>query len=193
MLSILGPQVANYLLTGKAPERIGSRSNTASPRNIYMCRDGKYVALSASTQTMAEKLFASIGRPDLINDPRFATNSDRVRNDDELDAIVAEFMRGQDRDAIVDHFSKSGVTVGIVADASELLTHPFVIERECIVAYPDEGMGELPMHNITPRLSGSPGSIRTPAPEIGQHTLEILSGVGVGPDEVEAFRSKGLV
>jgi formyl-CoA transferase len=193
MLSILGPQAANCLLTGKAPERLGSRSSIASPRNVYRCKDGRYVSLSASTQTMAEKLFASIGRPDLISDPRFATNADRVRNDEELDSIVGDFMRSRTRDDVLEHFDNAGVTVGMVADAGELLAHPFVVERESLVAFPDEEMGELPMHNVTPRLSGSPGSIRSPAPRVGQHTLEVLSEVGVDSDAVAVLRRKGIV
>jgi len=193
MLSVLGPQAANYLLTGKVAARMGSRSTIASPRNVYRCRDGNYISLSASTQTMAEKLFESIGRPELSKDPRFATNADRLRNDDVLDAIVAEFMRQRDCAEIIEHFDKAGVTVGIVADAAQLLSHPYVCERESIVALPDSQVGELPMHNVTPRLSGTPGSIRSPAPEVGEHTAEILRSVGVGKDEVDALRQKGIV
>lgn len=80
MLSVLGPQAANYAMTGRDPQRHGSRSGTTAPRNVYRSQDGKYVALSASMQVMAERLFRVIGREDLITDPRFATNSARVAN-----------------------------------------------------------------------------------------------------------------
>ena len=84
LFSILGPQSANYRLTGKVKPRTGSRSTNSAPRNAYLCKDGRYVSLSASIQKMAERLFRSIGRPDLIDDPKFRTNADRVRNAEEL-------------------------------------------------------------------------------------------------------------
>src|SRR4029453_7940924 len=80
LFALLGPQAANYRLTGKARERTGSRSTNAAPRNVYRCKDGKYVALSASTQKMAERTFRAIGRPDLITAPRLRTNADREKN-----------------------------------------------------------------------------------------------------------------
>ncbi|MBT7760616.1 MAG: CoA transferase, partial [Rhodospirillaceae bacterium] len=90
MLAILGPQGAEYQLTGQSAARSGSRSTTTAPRNTYRCKDGRFVALSASMQSMAERLFKTMGREDLINDPRFKTNADRVKNNDILDPIVGE-------------------------------------------------------------------------------------------------------
>src|SRR5947199_2329423 len=92
LFALLGPQAANYRLTGKVRERTGSRSTNAAPRNVYQCKDGKFVALSASTQKMAERTFRAIGRSDLITDPRFRTNADRVKNAAILDGILAEFI-----------------------------------------------------------------------------------------------------
>src|SRR4029079_8658461 len=87
LFHILGPQSANFRLTGKVKPRTGSRSTNSAPRNAYRCKDGRYVSLSASIQKMAERLFRSIGRPDLIDHPQFRTNADRVKNAKELDAI----------------------------------------------------------------------------------------------------------
>ncbi len=78
LFAILSPQAANYRLTGKVKPRTGSRSTNSAPRNAYRCKDGRYVCLSASIQKMAERLFRAIGRPDLIDDPRYRTNADRV-------------------------------------------------------------------------------------------------------------------
>ncbi|MDQ3025963.1 MAG: CoA transferase, partial [Pseudomonadota bacterium] len=92
LFHVLGPQAAAYRLTGKVKPRTGSRSTNSGPRNAYRASDGKYVALSASTQKMAERVFTSIGRSDLISDPRYRTNADRVKNAEELDAIIGEFV-----------------------------------------------------------------------------------------------------
>jgi formyl-CoA transferase len=193
ILSILGPQAANYALTGDVPPRIGSRSHTSSPRNVYACSDGKFVSLSASMQSMAEKLFQTIGRPELISDPRFATNTDRVRNDRELDPIVAEFMGQRTQAENLALFDEAGVTVGPVCDAADLADHPYIREREVVVALPDDEIGRVPMHNVTPRLSGTPGAIRSPAPKLGEHTAALLSELGLGPERQAELKQRGIV
>lgn len=193
MLSVLGPQAANYALTGKVPNRHGSRSGTTAPRNVYLCKDGKYVALSASMQAMAERLFQVIGRPDLIKDPRFATNTARVRNNDLLDPIVAGFMRGHTQAENLELFRKAGVTVGPVCDPAELMTHPFVAERECLVEVPDKDTGTLPMHNIPVRMSKTPGVLARPAPDLGADNEKILELLGLDHEAVASLRAKGTI
>ena len=193
MLSILGPQAANYRLTGKTPERTGSRSNMTAPRNVYPCSDGRYVALSASMQAMAERLFRVIGRPELIDDPRFSTNTARVANNDLLDPIVAGFMARHTQEEALELFGQAGVTVGPVCDAAELMAHPFVRERECLVELPDAEMGSLPMHNIPVRLSETPGVLARPAPELGANNAEILGPLGIDQAALTALRQRGVI
>ena len=193
IMAILGPQAANFALNGIVPARTGSRSNTASPRNVYETRDGAFVALSASMQSMAERLFRTMGRPELIDDPRFATNTDRIRHGAEIDAIVADFMRAHDQAELLEIFDKAGVTVGPVLDASGLGSDPYICGREALIALPDDEMGQLPMHNVTPRLSGTPGAIRTPAPQLGEHTAEILAQLGITPEAQTALKAGGIV
>jgi crotonobetainyl-CoA:carnitine CoA-transferase CaiB-like acyl-CoA transferase len=193
ILATLGPQVANYVLTNTVAPRIGSRSTTAAPRNVYECSDGKFVALSAAMQSMAERLFRTMGREDLIDDPRYKTNTERVRNDEELDPIVAEFMAQRTQAENLELFDNAGVTVGPVCDASDLVSHPYICEREAIVSVPDADMGQLPMHNVTPRLSRTPGAIRTPAPVLGEHTAELLAELQISSEEQESLKRAGVV
>ncbi len=193
MLSVLGPEAANHALTGQVAPRLGSRSNLSAPRSIYGCSDGHFVAMSASMQGMAERLFQAIGREDLIADPRFLTNADRVRNNDVLDAIIADFMARRTRQQNLDLFAAAGVTVGPVCDAADLAQHPYVIERESLVALPDADMGELPMHNVVGRLSRTAGAIRTPAPALGEHTTDILSSLGLDEATLARLRRDGAI
>ncbi|MGH7084239.1 MAG: CaiB/BaiF CoA transferase family protein [Acetobacteraceae bacterium] len=193
ILSVLGPGAANYALSGAAPVRHGSRSATTAPRNVYRCQDGKYVALSASMQGMAERLFRVIGRPDLITDPRFATNTARVENNDILDAIVAEFMQAHTQAENLALFGPAGVTVGPVLDPSELLTDPFVSERECLVELPDREMDRLPMHNVAMRLSETPGALARPAPELGADNEAVLGALGVTAAARADLRTRGVI
>lgn len=193
MLSVLGPEAANYALTGRVAPRLGNRSAISAPRSVYKCSDGQYVAMSASMQSMAERLFRVIGREDLITDPRFLTNADRIRNNDILDPIIADFMRQRTREENLALFGAAGMTVGPVCDAADLAHEPYVIERESIVVLPDDEMGELPMHNVVGRLSSTPGVIRSPAPELGQHTDEILADLGVDAAARAGLRQAGVV
>ncbi len=179
LFSILSPQAANYRLTGTVKPRTGSRSTNSAPRNAYICKDGKYVGLSGSIQKMAERLFRSIGRPDMIDDPRFRTNAARLANVEELDAIIGAFIIERTQAENVAFFEAAEVTIGPIYDTSQLMQDPHYIDRELIADYPDPDMGQLPMHHVVPRFLGTPGSIRTPAPELGQHNSELLTEVGI--------------
>ncbi len=178
VFAILGPQAANYRLTGKLKPRTGSRSTNSCPRNVYLCNDGKYVGLSASIQKMTERLFRSIDRPDLIEDPRYKTNANRVKNAADLDAIIGAFVAQRTQAENVAFFEKAEVTIGPIYDISQIVEDPHVIERELLADYPDADMGEFPMHHVVPRLSGTPGEIRSPAPRLGEHNRALLAELG---------------
>ena len=179
LFALLGPQAANYRLTRKVRERTGSRSTNAAPRNVYRCKDGKFVALSASTQKMAERTFRAIGRPDLITDPRFGTNADRVKNAPALDAILAEFIARRTQADNVAVLERAEVTVGPIYDISQIIEDEHLVDREIIADYPDADMGLLPMHHVVPRLLGTPGAIRFRAPSLGEHNKALLAELGV--------------
>ncbi len=193
LFHVLGPQAANYRLTGKVKPRTGSRSTNSGPRNAYRTKDGRYVCLSASTQKMAERVFTSIGRADLIDNPRYRTNADRVVNAAELDAIIGEFVAQRTQEENVAFFEQAEVTIGPIYDITQILEDPHFIEREVIADYPDAEMGDFPMHHVVPRLSGTPGSVRKPAPRLGQHNRELLHKAGVDDARYAKLLADGVV
>ena len=193
LFAILSPQAANYALTGKVRQRSGSRSSNSAPRNAYVCKDGAYVGLSGSIQKMAERLFRSIGRPELIDDPRFRTNADRLHNAGALDVIIGGFIGERTQAENVAFFEAAEVTIGPIYDAAQIMGDPHVVERELIAAYPDPEMGTIPMHHVVPRLLGTPGSIRTPAPRLGEHNRALLAEIGVGDTEYAALEADQVV
>jgi len=193
LFTMLGPQAAAYRLTGKLKPRTGSRSTNSAPRNVYRCKDGLYVALSASTQKMAERTLRAVGRPELIDDPRYRTNADRVRNAAELDAIIGAFVAGRTQAENVALFEQAEVTIGPIYDVSQILEDPHFAEREILADYPDEDMGAFPMHHVVPRLLGTPGAIRSPAPRLGQHNRELLSALGFDEARYREMVSGGTV
>jgi crotonobetainyl-CoA:carnitine CoA-transferase CaiB-like acyl-CoA transferase len=193
LLAILSPQAANFRLTGKVKPRTGSRSTNSAPRNAYLCRDGRYVSLSGSIQKMAERLFRSIGRPELIDDPRFRTNADRVKNADALDAIIGAFIAERTQAENVAFFEKAEVTIGPIYDTPQIMADPHVIARELIADYPDPDMGRFPMHHVVPRFAGTPGTIRTPAPTLGEHNRSLLAQIGVDDAAYSELVASGVV
>ncbi|MCB1489751.1 MAG: CoA transferase [Bauldia sp.] len=176
IFSLISVSAAQHRLTGEAMRRNGNQSTHAAPRNIYACSDGNYVAMSGSMQTMAERIFHTIGRPDLIDDPRFRTNDDRLAHKDELDAIIGEFIKRRSRDENLELFDAAGVTVGPVYSVAELVGHPYVVGREVLVESRDEDV-RLPMHNVVTRLSATPGGIWRAAPAVGADTESILAEI----------------
>lgn len=191
--SVLGAQAANFRLTGKVKPRTGNRSTNTAPRNAYRTGDGKWVCLSASTQQMTERLFRSIGREDLISNPRYRANAQRVKHAEDLDAIIGAFIQERTLAENLVFFEKAEVTIGPIYDVSELLEDPHAIASELIVEVPDEDMGAMPMHNVVPRLLGTPGAIRSPAPGLGEHNKELLAGLGMTAEEIGELIGEGVV
>jgi formyl-CoA transferase len=175
MLSILGPQVANYRLTGEVKARTGSRSSTTCPRNTYATADHKWLCISTSTQSMAQRLFAAIGREDMNTDSRYATNSARLQHVDEVDQVVGSFIRARTLADNLAFFARAEVTAGPVLDASDLASDAYVTGREALVEIEDDELGHVAVHNVVARLSATPGGFTRPAPKKGEHSREILA------------------
>jgi crotonobetainyl-CoA:carnitine CoA-transferase CaiB-like acyl-CoA transferase len=193
VFSVLGPEAAIHKLTGKIRKRVGSASEQSSPRNVYATKDGGWVAISASTQAMTERLFRAIGRADLNEDPGFKTNAERVKRRHEVDRIVGGFIEQRTLADAIAFFEEAGVTAAPVYDIAQFVEDPHVQERGIVVETPDDEVGDLPMHDIVPRLSRTPGVLRYPAPKIGQHNDEIYGRIGYSPERILSLRQQGVI
>jgi formyl-CoA transferase len=193
MISVLGPDAASYRVSGEKPVRTGSRSLTTSPRNVYGTSDGRFIAISASIQAMAERLFRAIGRADVIDDPRFRTNTDRVRNIDACDGIVAAWIAARTLAENMAVFEAAEVTATPIYEIDQLLDDPHVQARGIFVEVPDEDAGSVLMHNVIPRLSDTPGRLRSPAPSLGQHTRSVLESIGYDAARLAALAAEGVI
>ena len=191
--SILGPWAASYKISGKVPERIGNRSNVAAPRGIYKTKDNKYVSLSASMQSMWEKLALTIGSSELIKDPRFLTNSDRLNNQDVLDKLISKFIKKYNREEVLNIFLKKGITVGPVLDISEIIEHPYIHDREVLVDHYNKEYGNILMHQAFPRLSKTPGKVRHSAPLLGGDTDNVLKEIGISAKQIQKLRKNKII
>ncbi|WP_426239129.1 CaiB/BaiF CoA transferase family protein [Pararhizobium sp. DWP1-1-3] len=187
IFSVLGPEAGIYALTGKVKERTGSASNTACPRNVYRCADGQYVALSGSTPAVARRIFEIIGRADMNEDPRFSTNSERLKHRDLVDEAIGAWFSARSHDEALAIMRDSGATVGPIYSIADAAVDAHFAKREVIVSLDDEDHGVLPMHNIVPRMSATPGGFRRPAPALGEHTAEVLVEAGVSPEAIASI------
>lgn len=191
VFSVLGPEAAIYRHTGTVKERIGSGSNTSSPRNVYRCRDGGSVALSGSTEKMARRVFKVIGRTDLIDDERFSTNAARVKNRSLVDEIVGGWFKERTREEALATMREAAVTAGPVYTIADAVDDAHFRERGIVVEVEDADLGAVPMHNIVPRLSESAGVWRRPAPRLGEHTDAVLAEAGFDRETIARLKKDG--
>jgi crotonobetainyl-CoA:carnitine CoA-transferase CaiB-like acyl-CoA transferase len=193
LFSFIATEAPIYRLGGQIRPRTGSRSETTSPRNVFRTKDGRYIGISASIQAMSERLFRAIGHPDMLADPRFRTNTDRVRHAEETEAPIVAFIAARTLDENMAAFAAAEVTAAPVYDIDQFLADPHVQEREIVVDMPDAETGHIAMHNIIPRLSDTPGHLRLPAPSLGQHTAEILGQFGIDRPTLDALARDGVI
>src|SRR3954452_1019606 len=193
LFSFIATEAPIYGLTGQIRPRTGSRSETTSPRNVFRTKDGRYIGISASMQAMAERLLRAVGQEAMITDPRFRTNTDRVRHAEECEAPIAEFIAARTLEENMQVFAAAEVTAAPVYDIDQFLADPHVTEREIVVDVPDKETGRLVMHNIIPRLSDTPGRLRLPAPSLGEHTAEILGQLGIDAAALDRLAADGVI
>ncbi|QEW24159.1 Crotonobetainyl-CoA:carnitine CoA-transferase (plasmid) [Marinibacterium anthonyi] len=193
MVSVLGPEPLDYRLTGKVKPRVGNGSNTSSPRNVYRSKDGHFIAVSASVQNAATRLFKTIGRDDMNTDPRYATNEERVKRRHEVDAIVGGWIGARDRADLLKIFASEGITAAPLFSVEDIIEDAHFIDREVFVEIPDDDLGSVPTHSPLPRLSATPGTIRRAAPVLGQDSAAVLAEAGYSEAEIAEMATSGLI
>jgi formyl-CoA transferase len=179
VLRLIEPSLLDWSQLGIAGQRTGSRSVHVAPRNVYRCRDGNWVALSASTPSIARRVFAAIGRPELADDPRFADNAARLENVDELDSVIGEWIGRHDAPEVIEIMERAEAAVGPVQDIPQIHQDPSFRERPSFVEVEDPHFGPMQLVDVVPKLSRTPGMVRATGPALGQHTKEILDELGL--------------
>ncbi len=193
ILGLLGPQMTAYQALGVVPARTGNRSGSNAPRNTYRTRDGRWLAVSTSAQPVAERVVTLVGRPDLVEQPWFATGGGRVEHVDELDEAVAAWIAERDADEVVARFEEAQAAVAPVYDVADIAKDPQYAALGTFVELPDEELGTVTMQNVMFRLSGTPGEVRWPGRRLGRDTDEVLGELGYGAEEIAALREGGVI
>ncbi|WP_369168644.1 CaiB/BaiF CoA transferase family protein [Streptomyces sp. R28] len=193
MLMALGPQPTWYDQLGYVQERTGNRSANNAPRNTYRTADGGWVAVSTSAQSIAERVMHLVGRPELIDEPWFATGADRARHADVLDKAVGDWIARHTRADVLAAFEKAEAAVAPIQDVRDVMTDPQYAALDTITTVDDPELGPLRMQNVLFRLSATPGTIRWPGRPHGADTDEILTALGLTPAELAALREEGAL
>lgn len=193
IMTAVGPGVTVYDQLGIVGHRQGNRSVNNSPRNTYRTKDDKWVAVSTSAQSIAEKVIALVGRPDLIDEPWFASGATRAQHADLLDECVGGWIAERTREEVSAEFERVGAAVAPVYDVKDLSEDPHVVATQMITQVDDEDFGPLKMHNVMWRMSPEPGSIRFTGRALGADTDEVLTEVGVDAEQLADLRRRGLI
>ena len=193
LLSVLGPAATEYALDGTIRTRHGNQSDNASPRGTYRTRDGKWVALSASTPASATALFTGLGLGHMLQDPRFGTNDARVRHNDLVDDALSRAIGARTLDEMLELFEKIDLTASPVYDIADITKDPHVVARRILIDVADPGLGSVRMTVPTPRLADTPASIRWPGPPLGAHNREVYRSIGVDDAELDVLTRDGIL
>ncbi|MEV6169883.1 CoA transferase [Streptomyces sp. NPDC051954] len=193
ILTVLGPQPTWYDQLGYVQERTGNRSANNAPRNTYRTADGSWVAVSTSAQSVAERVMRLVGRPDLIDEPWFATGADRARHADVLDEAVGTWIAERPRTEVLAAFEKAEAAVAPIQDVRDVMTDPQYQALDTITTVDDPELGPLRMQNVLFRLSETPGAIRWTGRPHGADTDPVLTELGLTTAELEALREEGAV
>ncbi|CAM5471225.1 Formyl-CoA:oxalate CoA-transferase [Streptomyces griseomycini] len=193
ILTVLGPQPTWYDQLGHVQPRTGNRSQNNAPRSTYLTADGTWVAVSTSAQSVAERVMHLVGRPELIDEPWFATGADRARHADVLDEAVGGWIARHTRTDVLAAFEKAEAAVAPVQDVRDVMADPQYQALGTITTVDDPELGPLRMQNVLFRLSGTPGAIRWAGRPHGADTEEVLTELGLAPAELAALRAEGAL
>jgi crotonobetainyl-CoA:carnitine CoA-transferase CaiB-like acyl-CoA transferase len=190
MMESLLPEYSKF---GVVRQPSGASMPGIVPTNAYLCRDGRYALIAGNGDSIYKRLMETIGREDLATDPALANNVGRAANAERIDAAISAYTEQHPLDFILDAMNKAGVPAGKSYDAADIAQDPHYQARDMILnaTLPDGSVVQVP--GIVPKLSQTPGQITRPAPELGQHTAEVLEGLGISAAQQTDWKERGII
>jgi succinyl-CoA---D-citramalate CoA-transferase len=195
MFRISNTLPGEYALTGKVRNREGTFRHWSVPGNQYRTADDRWILIIASSDRLTERLLETIGRQDMIDDPRFRQpEKAKVENARALDAAIGEWMATKTQEEAMQILLDAQVPFGPINTIADIFADEHIWHRHNIVAAPDPVHGTVYMPGVVPHLSGTPGAIYSPAPEVGQHNDEIYRGLlKLGDEDMVRLRDAGAI
>ena len=193
VFSLMEGMITEYDQNGIIRERTGSALPGITPSNVYPTRDGGTVVIAANGDAIVRRLLGTMGREDLINDERWATNEVRVKHAEAIDKLIGEWTLGLTRDECLSRLSEADGPASRIYSVLDIVADPQYEAREMIleIVHPELGVVKVP--GVVPKLSKTPGRINWLGPEMGSHNLEVLKGIGLTELQISAMKEKGII
>ncbi|MCZ6568122.1 MAG: CoA transferase [Actinobacteria bacterium] len=193
ILSILGPQPTWYDQLGVVQERMGNRSVNNAPRNTYLTKDNRWVAISTSAHNVAERVMKLVGHPEVTSEPWFGTGRGRAQHADQLDAMVGGWISERSLDAVVELFEEANAAIAPVYDITDIFNDPQYQALDSITSIDDDDLGPIRMQNLMFRLSATPGTIKWGGRGIGADNAEVYGRLGLDRDNLAELSRLGVI
>jgi crotonobetainyl-CoA:carnitine CoA-transferase CaiB-like acyl-CoA transferase len=195
ILKLVELQVIEYDQNGNLHKRSGNQFGSSAPRGAYQCKDGLWLAMSASTQSVAERVLRAVGGGEMVNDPRFLTNVDRLKHVDLLDEYISNFCQQYTRDEAIRTFEEYQCAVGPLENVKTMLENPQVVARESIITLEDPVLGPVRMANTFPRFEHTvDATLKTGPSAVGQDTFETLKkDLNLSDDMLKELADAGVI
>jgi crotonobetainyl-CoA:carnitine CoA-transferase CaiB-like acyl-CoA transferase len=191
---LLGPQSLVYDQLGKIQGRTGSSTDWTAPRNAYQTRDGRWLGLSASSQSIAERVMRLVGHPEIVDEPWFGDHNGRVENQHILDDHIGSWIADHDYDDVLAVFEAQQAVIGPIYSIEDIFRDPQYLARDTITTVDDPKLGRVRVQNAIPRLVDTPGRVRHLGGDLGQDNREILiEGLGRTTAEIQRLQEAGIV
>lgn len=192
LVSMLAIGIIQYDVLGQEQERIGNRDSAAYPYDLFEAKDG-YCFLGVSTPSDWSPFAKACNLEHLMEDPRFLTNADRIKNADELFPYINEFSKSHTRAELAEIFGAAKQGYSDVLKPSEVMENEQILARDMIVEVEDPFFGKFKMQGIPVKMSETPGDIRLPIPGMGEHNAEVLATLGYNAEDLKRLKDEGII
>ncbi|MGH9109656.1 MAG: CaiB/BaiF CoA transferase family protein [Acidimicrobiales bacterium] len=194
VLALMESTIPEWVLAHEERGRTGSILPNVAPSNVYRTADGEDIVIAANQDTVFSRLAALMGQAGLATDARFVTHDARGRNQDLLDHLIDDWSSQEAADALLGRLRQAGVPAGKIYRAKDMLEDPHYRARHAIVEVEHPVLGPFPMQNVAPRLSETPGSVRSVGPELGEHNAEVYGGLlDLEDDTIKGLVEQGVI
>ena len=184
--------VPEYDAFGYVREPAGSALPGITPSNSYLCKDGNYVLIAGNGDSIYKRLMALMGRQDLAEDPRFAHNDGRAQHAELIDSAIGEWTARLNRDEVLEALKGARVPAGYPYTAADIVADPHYLARQ-MIELTETFAGPLKVPAVLPKLSRTPGRIGQGGPQLGEHTNDILAGLGLSEEQRQGLRERGII